>query len=354
MRAIRIVNWNSLDLNLLRVLDAMLHERNTTRVGERIGLSQPAVSAALKRLRQVLDNPLFVREGNRMVPTPLAESLEEPLRQALARIERTLSGGAPFDPARSTRLFRLAGDDYLSETLLPGLMALLSKRAPGIRFQVLPTNPNRLAQQLAESSIDMAVLRADEEPPDWMDHALALHASPTVVACKRNKRLTRAGVKDRETIPIGLFCDMPHVFFSPEGKLAGREDAALAKIGRQRRIVLTVPDFFSVARVVAQTQLLGLIPDRFAHSVASQLGLRIYALPFKMPLVPLALYWHRRHTSDAEHRWMRERILELLEPLDALRHPVSLAGDDADDRVRPAARPSRRSRKGASPRHPSL
>lgn len=320
-----MVNWNTLDLNLLRVLDAMLRECNTTRAGQRIGLSQPAVSAALGRMRHILGDALFVREGTRMVPTPLAMSLEEPLGLALASIERVLSGSTRFDPAKSTRLFRLLGDDYLSEMLLSKLVVLLSDQAPGMRFQLLPVNPRPLGLHLAEGTIEMAFAVADGEPPDWVDHVLALHGSPAAVASKNNKRLAQAGVKDRGAIPIDLFCSMPQVSFQPEGKLAGEEDAALARIGRRRRIVMTVPDFFSVARVAARTELLGVLPDKFALSIADELGLFVYSLPFKMKLTPLHLYWHKRHANDTEHRWIRERILELLEPWDALRHPVSFA-----------------------------
>jgi DNA-binding transcriptional LysR family regulator len=321
--AIRMVNWNAFDLNLLRVLDAMLHEPNTTRVGERIGLSQPAVSAALGRLRHALGDPLFVKEGNRLVPTSFAEAVRGDLRQAFDRIERSLSG-ATFDPAESTRVFRMLGDDYLAELLLPKLVRILGEQAPGMRFHLLPINPHPLAAQLAEGSLDLAFAVA-EPVPDWVEQALALHGAPKAVAAKGNRRLKRAGVKDRRTIPVDLFCDMPHVFFAPDGAVVGEEDAALTRIGRARRVVLTVPDFLSVARIVAQTELIGLLPDRFALSIAREFGLSVYELPFDMPLIPLHLYWHRRHTNDPEHRWLRDRILEVIVPADALRHPVSLA-----------------------------
>jgi DNA-binding transcriptional LysR family regulator len=319
------VNLNALDLNLLRVLDAMLRERNTTRVGERVGLSQPAVSSALNRLRTIVGDALFVREGNRMVPTSFAESLEQPLRQALDGIERALSGGARFDPSKSTRLFRMLGDDYLAEMVVPKLVALLSDRAPGIRFQLLPVNPRSLAQQLAEGSIDAAFGFVMEDLPEWVVRVLAFYGTAIPVAGKSNERLARAGVKDRGMIPLDLFCDMPQVFVGPQGKLAGEEDAALARIGRRRNVVMTVPDFFSVARVAAQTDLLGLLPDKFALSVAEALGLCIYSLPFDLPPIPLHLCWHKRHDDDPEHRWIRGHIIELLEPLCALRHPVSFA-----------------------------
>lgn len=330
------MNWNALDLNLLRVLDAMLRERNTTRVAEHIGLSQPAVSSALNRLRHTLGDALFVREGNRMVPTPFAQSLEEPLRVALDMIERGLSGGEPFDPARSTRLFRMLGDDFFSVLLLPRLVTLLSDQAPGVRFQLLTINPRPLAQQLAEGTVDMAFARTEEGLPDWVAHTLALHGEAVAVASKTNKRLARAGIKAGDVIPLDLFCDMPQVFFGPDGRFAGDEDADLADLGRVRRVVVTVPDFFSIARLVSRTELLGLLPDKYALSIADAVGLRIYALPFKMDLVRLHLYWHRRNTDDPEHRWLRDRVLELLEPFDAVRHPVSFGA--AADRTSRAKR----------------
>ncbi len=319
------MNWGTLDLNLLRVLNVMLRERNTTRAGERLGLSQPAVSSALNRLRTILCDALFVREGNKMVPTPFAESLEEPLRQALGQIERALSRSLSFDPGKSTRLFRVLGDDYLSEKVLPKTIMLLLEHAPGIRFQLLPVNPRPIALQLSEGSIDMAFGFVMEELPEWVVSVLALHGTTTPVASRNNQRLARAGIQNRGMIPLDLFCEMPQVFFGPAGKLAGEEDATLATMGRRRNVVVTVPDFFSVARVAAQTDLLGLLPDKFALSVAEVLGLHIYSLPFDMPLIPLHLCWHQRHNDDQEHRWIREHILKLLEPLDAARYPVSFS-----------------------------
>jgi DNA-binding transcriptional LysR family regulator len=316
------MNWAALDLNLLRVLDAMLDECNTTRAGERLGLSQPAVSSALNRLRNLLGDALFVREGNRMVATPFADSIREPLRQSLGRIESALSGGAKFDPGRSTRLFRMLGDDYLSAMVLPKLMTLLAERAPGMRFQLLPTNPRPLAHQLADGSIDMAFGFIMQPLPEWVSRVLALNAVTVPVASRNNPRLARAGVRDRGVIPIDLFCEMPQVFFGPEGKLDGEEDAALARIGRQRNVVLTVLDFFSVARVAAETDLVGLLPDKFAHSLADMFGLNVYTAPLELPFIPLHLCWHSRHDDDHEHRWIREHILEMLEPLDAVRYPV--------------------------------
>lgn len=317
------MNLNALDLNLLRVLDAMLRDRSTTRVGERIGLSQPAVSAALNRLRAVLKDPLFVREGNRMVPTPFAETIEEPLAQALGVIEGALSR-TPFDPTRSTRTFRMLGDNFLADILLPPLVDRLHRDAPGMLLQLLPTNPRSASAQLAEGTIDIAFGPREQGQPEWIADVFTVHGRPVSVASRDNKQLADRGIKDGESIPLDLVCDMRHVKFAPEGDLVGAEDRALARLGRRRRIVLTVPDFFSVAQVVAESQLTGLMPEQLARSLAGKLGLTIHP---SIRVKPISLYlsWHRRNSDDPEHRWMRECILELLMRTDPAGDPASPA-----------------------------
>jgi DNA-binding transcriptional LysR family regulator len=138
-------------------------------------------------------------------------------------------------------------------------------------------------------------------------------------------RLAGAKAKDRTTIPLDLYCEIPQVQFAPDGNLTTREDRALAAIGRSRHIVLTVPDFFSLARVVAQSELIGGLPPSFARSISERFGLRVYTMPCKVDVEQLYLYWHRRHTDDPEHKWIRGHILELLRPLD-MNHPSSQRG----------------------------
>lgn len=324
------MNFRTFDLNLLRVLDAMLREPNTTRVGERIGLSQPAVSAALARLRDQLGDPLFVREGNALVATPFARSLETPLRGALEGIEHALSGGGDFDPARSSRVFRIGGSDFFSEMLMPKLADTVFRLAPGMRLHLIPAEPAGIARDLAEGAADMA-LYTPESMPDWVDQAVALHSSAFAVARAEHPRLKRAGLKPGDTMPMEIFCDMPQVLFSPSGEPAGMEDRALAALGRSRKVVVTVPEFSGVGRIVAQSDLIGVLPSRFALSLAAALGLRILRLPFDMPFAQLRLYWHHRHTASREHRWMRDMVLQLLAPLDEAMHPIGV------EELRPAA-----------------
>jgi DNA-binding transcriptional LysR family regulator len=314
------MNWQALDLNLLRVLDAMLAERSTVRVGERVGLSQPAVSSALNRLRHALGDPLFVREGNRMVATPFAQSIETPLRRSLSEIEGALSGGARFDPAKSTRTFRVLGEDFLAELVMPGLLTLMSEQAPLMRFQLLPISPQPIAAQFADGTIDIAFALASETP-EWVERAVAARGGSAVVASRRNKQLARARLRDGDTIPMEVYLRMRHVLFAPDGVPFGSEDRALAELGFKRNVVATVPQFFAVGRIAAQSELVGTVPPPFARAIAERLELNVYRNPFDVPPETLMLYWHRRHADDPDHRWMRERLLELLAPFDVLRHP---------------------------------
>ena len=190
----------------------MLREPSTTRVGARIGLSQPAVSAALSRIRHTLGDPLFVREGNRMVPTRFAASLAGPLRGALDKVERSLSGATGFDPARSARVFRLLGDDFLAEMMLPKLVELLSARAPGMRFQFADKSP------AAGAAIRRGHLRprllCRGRNPDWIERGVAARGESVSVAGKRNRRLAETVLKDRDAMPLDLFLEMRHVLFA--------------------------------------------------------------------------------------------------------------------------------------------
>jgi DNA-binding transcriptional LysR family regulator len=252
--------------------------------------------------------------------------------------------GTPFDPARSTRVFRVLGDNILAVILLPALMAQLADEAPGVHFQLSPVSPRAVADQFADGSIDLAFLPefTPETLPDWVERVPLFTDVAVAIAGSNNERLAREGVRPGATIPMALFCEMRHALFAPRGATEGEEDKALAAAGRTRKVVATVPDFFSVARLVAETDLIGTVPIAFALPLAERLGFATYRLPFAMPPAYLDLYWHRRHADDPEHRWMREKIIALLTPL-ANSLPLELAGASAASRRRqtPIKRPIR-------------
>lgn len=312
------MNFRTFDLNLLRVLDAMLAQRNTTRVGETIGLSQPAVSSALKRLRDLTGDPLFVREGNSLVATPYALSLRQPVRAALESIERALAGGA-FDPATSRRAFVLGASDYFNEKLMPALADRVTREAPNMRLKMLPAQTDSLPALLTEDRFDLVVSIALDSP-DWIERKTIFRATNAAVARRGHPML--AGVAPGDPLPLDLFCGLPQVIFSVTRDFTHYEDEALARIGRSRHVRVTLPGYFGVGRVAAQSDLIGVLPTGFAEGVADMIGLTAYRLPFEMPPIDLCLYWRRRDTADPEHAWLRTQVMEILAPLDEFDPPA--------------------------------
>jgi DNA-binding transcriptional LysR family regulator len=309
------MNLSSFDLNLLRVLDALLREGSTTAAGIRIGLSQPAVSAALARLRHALDDPLFVRHGQRLEPTDYAKSLEIPLRGILDQLFTLLSGPEQFEPFRAIRAFKLSGSDFFAEMLMPQLAAVLSQKAPGIRVQLVDLIPDDYIGTLGRSEVDIAFV-PNAEFPEWIDHRPVFRSSFVTVARSGHARLERAGLRPGEVIPIDLFCDLGHVVFSPEGKLKSMGDAALASVGRERRVVMTLPVFSGVGRAVSESDYVGLLPRQLALAMSSRLGLEIYQSPMAIAPALIRMIWHRRATGDPAHRWFRSVVADILRPLD--------------------------------------
>ncbi len=304
------MNFQTLDLNLLRILDALLHEGSTVRAARRLGLSQPAVSAALGRLRLALDDPLFVRQGQSLTPTDFGRSLEVPLRETLEGLEALLSRGRNFDPATSEARFVMSGSDFFAELMLPALARVLTAEAPGMRLSLIELAPEDYLAHLQEGRADLALVPA-HDLQDWAVRRPLFLSDFSVIARKGHPRIAAAGIRPGQTLPLDLFCDIGQVLFSLEGRLATLGDAALRKIGRTRRVVMTAADFSGVYRTVAETDLISLIPSELALRVAAQTGLELFTPPVQVGPVPIALAWHPRSSANPAHRWLRERIAAL-------------------------------------------
>ena len=309
-----MANLSSFDLNLLRVLHALLDDPSTTRAGKRVGLSQPAVSAALSRLRHALGDELFFRKGQMLEATDLALSLAGPLGEIMENIERLVASPASFDPATASGGFRISGSDYFAELLMPRLARHLQGLAPGIRIHLVDLVPDHHVASVESYGVDVALVPATDTP-DWVESRTVFRSGFRVVARAGHPRLARAGVSPGEVIPIDLFCDLGHIVFSTEGNPRAMGDAALSKVGRERRVVMTLPSFGGVYRAVAGSDLVALLPTALAHHVADTAGLRIYEAPMPLPLVDLTMLWHRRHSANPLHVWMREQIAALLTDL---------------------------------------
>lgn len=307
------MNFATFDLNLLRVLDAVFREGSTVKAAARLGLSQSAVSGSLSRLRHALDDPLFVRQGNRLVATDYAAGLREPVRQELDRIEAMLSPSAHFDPTTAEGTFRIAGSDFFAELLMPKLADLLHGKAPGIRAQLVDLVPQDYVASLERRNADMALI-PDTPLPDWVNRRELFRSPFHVIARRGNPGI--AGLAPGEVMPLDVFCTLHHVLFSPEGNIASMGDAALARVARKRRVAMTVPVFSGVCRAVRESDLIALVPAQLAADVSKTFDLQVFAPPMQIDPPLIIGIWHRRSDNSPLAAWMREQVFGLMRRLD--------------------------------------
>jgi DNA-binding transcriptional LysR family regulator len=293
------------DLNLLVTLDALLAQRSVTKAARQLGLGQPATSAALARLRAMLEDPLLVRTAQGMTLTARAEELREPLREILARIDQALSPPERFEPGQASRTFVLHTTDYFELVLLPPLCEQLGVEAPGVRVEVRAVGDKRLAQELA-SGCDLAIVpRRDEEPAGIYRQVLFEEG----LSCLVRRDHPTVG----RSLTIDEYAALGHVMVSPRGGARGHVDRVLAERGLERRILLTTPHFLVAPAVVARTDLVATVAERLARAVADSWNLRIVPLPFEMPAVPQVALWHERNHRDPGHRWLRSLLSRLVD-----------------------------------------
>lgn len=312
IQPIHAMDLNALDLNLIRVFDALWQERSASRAGQRIGLSQPAVSAALNRLRHALGDHLFVRRGNDMVPTPRAEELAPHAAAALAEMRAMMMPGPKFDPVTLERTFSFLGADFFATLFLPDLARVLQDEAPRVRLRLTDTSRGGVTRLLQDGSVDMA-LEPAPAATDWIS-AQHLFKSPFVaVAARGHPGLT--GLDEGAVIPIDLYCGLDHALRSADGRMEGAVDQALAVTGRKRRVMLVLPQFHAVARAVAEGRYVAALPLQYARAVAESLNLVRYKLPVAVAAPDIDVVWHARHTNDPAHRWMRRRVVTLVQEL---------------------------------------
>jgi DNA-binding transcriptional LysR family regulator len=308
------MNFAAFDLNLLRVFDALMRERSATRAGDMIGLSQPAVSNALNRLRHALHDELFVRRGNDMLPTPRAEAIAERVRDALKQLELAVVGDTRFDPTNDERIFTLFGADLFSMQLMPRFAEHIAKIAPGIALRLIDSAGGDVERLLRDNVIDVALERP-LATPDWVSRQLLFRSPFVVVAARGHQAIARAKVKPGGKLPLRLFCELPQALRSIDGSMSGLTDDALRKAGARRRVVLALPHFHAIALAVAQGRLIAVVPKQFAEPVADELGLAIYRPPIDILVPEISMYWHKRHDRNPAHLWLREQIMSAIKPL---------------------------------------
>jgi DNA-binding transcriptional LysR family regulator len=311
---ITAMNFAAFDLNLLRVFDALMRERSATRAGDMIGLSQPAVSNALNRLRHALKDDLFIRRGNDMVPTPRAETLAEQVRDALAKLEQALASSATFDPASAEQTFTLLGSDMFSIHFMPRFAESIAAKAPRLRLRLLDSAFGAIERLLRDNAIDVALERT-YSLPDWVSRREMYDSSFAIIAARDNEAIRKAGLKPGRKLPLKLFLELPHAVRSPHGDLSGLVDHALNKIGETRHIALTLPHYQSIALAVARGRLIAAVPTQFAHAMEKELGLVMYRSPVELGERKMWMYWHKRDDRSLAHVWLRNEILATIQRL---------------------------------------
>ena len=313
------LNFRSLDLNLLRVFDEVMAERSLTRAAHNLSLTQPAVSNALRRLRDILGDELVRRQGQGMEPTPRALAIWPDVRDALRQLQRSLTPQT-FSPATADLSFMLAMADATATVLMPGLVHILETEAPGIQLRALPLATRDPRKLLSEEAADLAVgyfpavladltARSQAGEEQTFAHQRLYHGE-YVCVMRRGHPLAELSEADFTT---ERFCAARHMLVSFSGRPYGFIDEALALLNRQRRVTVTVNQFYTAGRVVAQSDLLTVLPRHFVG--ATGLGDRIVwrPLPFTVPTVHVDALWHRRQHNSAAHEWLRRAVNRAVE-----------------------------------------
>jgi DNA-binding transcriptional LysR family regulator len=289
-----------LDLNLLKALDALLTECHVTRAASRLGLTQPAVSGMLARLRDAFDDPLFVRTQRGIAPTPRALQMADPLRRMLEEVETLLTPPA-FDPASARLTVSLAATDYALQVVVVPFLERLRRLAPGIRVAVHPES-HAAMHRFEQGDLDLALVAAHAAPPGL--HARALFDETYVVAMREGH--PDAGPRDETALSLDRFCALDHALVSlAGGSFQGIADQALAAIGRERHVALSVTSFLVLAQVLRGSDLIAVVPARLVRSVP---GLAIRTPPLAIPGFSKAMVWHERTHRDPAHRWLRHLL----------------------------------------------
>jgi len=299
------MNFRTLDLNLLRVFDAVMAEGSLTRASAGLAMTQPAVSQALRRLREAVGDDLFVRVAHGVRPTPRAEALWPQVRAALGALRQALVPG-DFDPRRDPVQLRIAMADATAALLAPALVARIEEDEAMVNLRVLPLttrDPRRLVEsgdaELAVGYFPELVTTIVAQGRDSHLHHARLYESRYVCVMRSGHPLSK------RALTLNDYCAAHHLLVSFSGRPHGYVDEALASLGRQRRVVLTVNQFFTAGRVVARSNLLAVLPEGFVEATGYGHELVIRELPMALQPVHVEMIWHLRHDADPAHRWLR-------------------------------------------------
>ena len=299
------MNLADFDLNLLVIFDAIYKEKNLTRAGQRLNLSQPAISHALNRLRSAFDDPLFVRHGYRMEPTPLTEELKENIKKVLELTERTLEDRGPFDPYRSTRTFHIGMQDYPMMVVLPKLLRFIKEQAPNIRIRTFHLTMENRKTALEDGKLDMVIGVRQDFGSSIFQQYLFRDREVCIV------RQDHPTVK--EDLSLEDYLESEFVGLSFSDVKQARIDRKLKEMGHKRKVRLTVENEVTIPQLVSQSDYLANIAELVAKEYVSWLPIKMLQLPIEIEDFEFYQYWHARHQKDPGHSWLRKLIKQTIQ-----------------------------------------
>ena len=288
----------SVDLNLLVVFDAMARNRSVSRAAEALGLSQPATSAALARLRQIFEDTLFVRTGAGMEPTPRAQEIAPLVRRVIETISNESLQRAGFVPAHARRGFTLLTPDIGEVTFLPGVLRHLRQEAPHVRLYAMAKPKSAAAQALESGEADLAIGFFPDLQKAGFYQQLLFKTSYACIACVHNTEIGK-----RPT--LRQFLGAKHIVVRPDGR-EHQIDRFLSDKGYERQVILELSHFMSLLALLPGSDLIATVPQDIADAVAKHVAVQEVILPFRPPQIQVQQYWHRRLHDDPGNRWLRQ------------------------------------------------
>jgi DNA-binding transcriptional LysR family regulator len=305
------MHLSRIDLNLLVVFDTVYAEGGITAASRKLNLSQPAVSHALARLRDVFGAPLFERRGRGISPTPLARSIAGPVREALATMQRTLGEAGRFDPATTERGFRVGLREALEPSVLPQLTRAVCEAGPRLTLAAARHDRARLEQDLAAGMFDV-VLDALLPVADRVPHERVRSDRMIVVARRDHPGLRRVRRRGRGAWDLEAYLALEHVQVSSRRRGPALEDMALRPLGRPRKVRVRCQSHAAACAIAAGTDLVATIPEAYARNVIDAAGHRVLPMPLEGVALETYMYWSESAAADAANRWLRARVREAM------------------------------------------
>ncbi|WP_217473630.1 LysR family transcriptional regulator [Stutzerimonas stutzeri] len=299
------MNLNKVDLNLFIVFDAIYTEANLTRAGQIVGITQPAVSNALARLRETFNDPLFVRTAQGMVPTPMAQNIIGPVRNALQLLRVSVQESRTFNPLQANKTFRISMTDLTEAVVLPPLFQRLRRLAPNVKIESMLAKRRETTKELAAGRLDFAMDAPLNTDPQ-VRHVKLLE-DRYVCAMRRGHPLAK------DKLSVDEYLSLSHIHISSRRSGLGMVDLALGKMGQQRKIALRSQHYMMATQVIQQTDMAVTVPERFAR----RHDLHQIPLPVDIPPLETHIYWHESTDQDPANRWMREQMIEIAQQVTA-------------------------------------